>query len=294
MVMIFPYQVDVPMRRWPIANWGILGLMLVGFIIEVVAIVSWQVEITPQNTPFILNGWSLWGLVGHMWLHAGIIHLAGNMLFLWVFGNAVCAKVGNALYPLIYVALGVTAGVAHVVSGGGPAIGASGAINGIVGMYLVLYPVNDISCAYVVVIRFGRFAVSGFWMILLWLAFDIWGAVSGSGRIAYFAHLGGFAAGFGLAFLLIRIGWIQMDPTERSLLQILGIREVAPRPSPAEPTAPAPAEAEEPIPLRCSCGRRLKAPSHLRGKTVKCPDCSQPILVREPSRRHGLGGKNEP
>jgi hypothetical protein len=55
-----------------------------------------------QIRPFILNGWKLKGLFGHIWLHGGILHLLGNMLFLWIFGNAVCAKIGNIRYLLIY------------------------------------------------------------------------------------------------------------------------------------------------------------------------------------------------
>ncbi|MBN1845857.1 MAG: rhomboid family intramembrane serine protease [Sedimentisphaerales bacterium] len=174
---------------------------------------------------FVLEGWNPVGLVGYMWLHGGILHLAGNMIFLWVFGNAVCAKVGNLRFLLIYIVLGVLAGAAHVFFVGDDVsvVGASGAINGIVGMYLVWYPINSISCVWFFFFPFGRtFHVDSYWMILFWLAFDIWGAFSDGIGVAYFAHLGGFAAGVGLAILLLKVKWVRMDELEKSLLEVLG------------------------------------------------------------------------
>ena len=96
--MLIPYKVDVPMERLPIANWVALAL--------IVAMFPLQVALGEGVLAFVLNGWALSGLFGHMWLHAGIVHALGNMIFLWVFGNAVCAKVGNWAYLPIYVALG--------------------------------------------------------------------------------------------------------------------------------------------------------------------------------------------
>ncbi len=115
-----------------------------------------------------------------------------------------------------------------------PAVGASGAINGIVGMFLVWYLVNQITCWYGYFFfsggDAGELTVSSFWMILLWLVFDIWGAIRGEGNIGYFAHLAGFGAGFGLAIFLLQLRWVEMEPGERSLLQLLsGADEAPPR-----------------------------------------------------------------
>jgi membrane associated rhomboid family serine protease len=224
--MIIPYQVDVPMRRWPISNLAILAAMVVGFIAFIMAVLGQDVlELRGRGLtdtlPYILRGWSLEGLFGYMWLHRGVLHLVGNGIFLWTFGNAVCAKLGNIWYPAVYIGLGMAAGVIHLIFDGSPTIGASGAINGIVGMYIVLYPMNSLSCVYFLFFRFGRFSLSGFWMILLWLVFDILGALARGGHVAYFAHVGGFAAGFALAFFAVWRGWIEMEPDEKSLVQIL-------------------------------------------------------------------------
>jgi membrane associated rhomboid family serine protease len=178
--------------------------------------------------PFVLDGWRIEGLLGHMWLHGGIIHLIGNLLFLWIFGNAVCAKIGNFFYLLIYIVVGLLAGIAHLVFQGGPAIGASGAIMGVVGIYLMFFPKNDITCYFVFFAGFSpfirEFTVSSFWMILFWLAFDVYGAIAGSGLVAYFAHLGGSVGGFALAFLMLKTKWIVMEDYEESLLQAWGKR----------------------------------------------------------------------
>ena len=172
--------------------------------------------------PFILKTGDPNGIYGHMFLHFGFLHIFGNMMFLWVFGNAVCAKLGNLAFLLLFLLLGCVAGVAHLLIDGAPAIGASGAVNGVVGMYLVLYPLNNVSCFYWILIRFGTFHLSSFWLILYWLAFDIYGAVGGAGGVAYWAHLGGFGAGFLLASLLLYTGLIEMTSTERSLYDALG------------------------------------------------------------------------
>jgi membrane associated rhomboid family serine protease len=172
----------------------------------------------------LLDGWSVKGLLGYMWLHGGILHLLGNMWFLLVFGNAVCAKIGNLRYLLMYILFGVASGVVHLLFGGGPVLGASGAINGVVGMYLVLFPENGITCYFFfwfILYCLRSFVIRSFWMILFWLFWDIYGAFWGSDTgVAYFAHLGGFATGFGMAFLMCMKGWLTMERYEKSLLQI--------------------------------------------------------------------------
>jgi len=232
MFILLPLHVDVPQERYPFANWLIIVVTIGVFAIQVRDSARHRVDppsYTGQSTrnaptaaqpsegelepprkmsapgitgELMLNGWGLKGLFGYMWLHGGPLHLLGNMWFLWIFGNAVCAKVGNLIYLCLYILLGVAAGVIQLCFSSGPALGASGAINGVVGGYLVLFFENEIDCFFLfwfllfIVIR--RFAVSSFWMILFWLSWDLFGAfvLSGNSNVGYFAHLGGFAAGF--------------------------------------------------------------------------------------------------
>jgi membrane associated rhomboid family serine protease/DNA-directed RNA polymerase subunit RPC12/RpoP len=279
----------------------------------------------PQEMPGItgrlmLRGWSLRGLFGYMWLHGGVFHLLGNMLFLWVFGNAVCAKIGNLRYLFLYVLLGVTAGIVHLLVSRGAVVGASGAINGVVGMYLVLFYQNDITCVFVFLFYIRVFAVSSVWMILFWMGWDVVGAlIPGSSHVAYFAHFGGFAAGFGIALLMCQKGWITMEKYEKSLLQWweergrggqkepleaayaqLGLRmteeelqqEAADSVVPPEPeTMPgSPMESELGpshsgpdgfIRTVCPCGKPIRVTRQYAGRTVRCPRCRRPVVIPE-------------
>lgn len=218
--MIIPWQVDVPQDKWPVANWLIMAACFI--------VAFFQIRDLAEGGPgnitetLALQGWGLKGLLGYMWLHGGFWHLLGNMWFLWIFGNAVCANIGNLRYAPVYVALGVAAGMAHLIASPYSAIGASGAINGIVGMYLVMFPQNEITCYFWFFLVYVRqFTVSSYWLILFWLFWDILGALKwGSSGVAHFAHLGGFAAGVGLGVLFCKKGWCLLDEYDRSLVQI--------------------------------------------------------------------------
>lgn len=196
MLLLVPYRVDVLFPRMPWANWLLMGLCI---------LVHLASRFVPEEVleAFVLDGWLPLGIVGHMFLHADISHLVGNMMFLWVFGNACCARIGNGTYLVVYFLCGLMAAVTHLLIDGDPAIGASGAINGVVGLYLALYPRNEIWCAFLIIVKFGTFELSGYWLILLWFVMDIFGAITGGDRIAYWAHLGGFLSGVGCGFLLL-------------------------------------------------------------------------------------------
>ncbi len=219
MFLIVPYHVDVPMRSPPWMNWVLIGLTLIFFPLCIEGD-----ELSELGEELALGGESGLGFVGHVLVHGGLFHLIGNMIFLWVFGNAVCAKVGNLAYPFVYFGLGLVSGFTAYLIDPRPAIGASGAINGIVGMCVVWYLLNAISCWYAywffTLADAGTFEVSTFWMVLLWLAFDILGAIRGTGNVGYAAHLAGFFFGLMLAIMLLLFSLVEMEPGERSLLQV--------------------------------------------------------------------------
>ncbi len=320
--MILPWQVDVPQDNRPVANWLIVLACIVVFFLQIPTLADHvggnRDGMFGPFDAWILTGWNLKGLLGHMWLHGSFFHLFGNMWFLWVFGNAVCANVGNLRYPLVYITLGVAAGITHLMVSSHPVLGASGAINGIVGMYLVMFPLNEITCYFFIwfVIPYLRqFAISGYWLILFWLFWDILGATrSSDSGVAYFAHLGGFATGVGMGVLFCAKGWCLLDNYDRSLVQILQDRKksrknksVVPAhlkfglpnedliPS-ADVTTPEPIAPEllsipmlnlndgTLIPgsssgLICVCGERIMVSERYEGKTVCCPRCKTPIEI---------------
>ncbi len=159
-------------------------------------------------------------------LHAGWLHLAGNMLFLWVFGNAVNYKFGHVGYVVLYLAAALVGGLAHYALEGGPVVGASGAINGVMGAFLVYFPRNDVRVFYFFLLRFGTFTISGIGLVLMYLAWDVlYLAVGANVSTALWAHVGGFLAGFGAALLCLLTGRVMPTQDEQTLLQLLGIHQ---------------------------------------------------------------------
>lgn len=215
-MLLVPYEIETLKQYHPWANWLTVGICSLVSLMVFGGMISEDVF-----ESLVLDGWGLKGLLGHVLLHGDLIHLIGNMIFLWVFGNAVCTNIGNLKYLAVFLGCTLVAAFFHNVFDGGPAIGASGAINGIVGLVLAMYPLNRVYVFWFFVIKGGTFSVRAWHIILFWLAFDIWGAVMGGGMIAYWAHIGGLAGGIGIGILCLRLGWIQLTQFDnRSLLDI--------------------------------------------------------------------------
>jgi membrane associated rhomboid family serine protease len=155
-------------------------------------------------------------LITHAFLHGGIMHLAGNMLFLMVFGTRVNALLGQWKTAILYPLLAAIAGGAWAVSQRGepptPMIGASGAIMGLAGTYIVLFPIHRVHN--VIWLRLGLFtgfhlmfklfSLRGFWVVLFYIAFDVlYTALGLRDNVAHWAHLGGFIGGAAIAILLL-------------------------------------------------------------------------------------------
>ena len=218
MFFFLPYRVDVPQEHRPVMNWVVLSVA--------VLVYQFQKDDPSITMRYCLNGWGIRGLLGSIWLHGDWLHLLGNSLYLWVFGNAVCSKLGNLGYLPAYIALGIAGGIGHLMFDGGPAIGASGAISGLIGMHLVLFPTEPIRCFFFWIFlphRPSWFKFKSFWFILPWFALNIYGAMYGSWGVAYFAHVGGFVGGVGLALLLVKTGDIRVERHEKSILSLLGL-----------------------------------------------------------------------
>lgn len=214
--MLIPYRMETAYTRIPYSN-----IILVALISLIFFLIVFQVIPEENAEAFILQDWDIGQMIGSMFLHGGLFHLVGNMIFLWVFGNVVCGTVGNIAYPFLYLFLGLAGSAAHLGFDGNPALGASGAINGIVGMSLILFPANRLRCWYAFSMPFmgimwksGKFQTRAYWMILAWFVFDILGLVLGGGTTAHWAHIGGFAAGVIAASLLVLFKVVEtFDPT---------------------------------------------------------------------------------
>jgi len=317
-LLLIPLQVDVPRERLPLANWLIIVVIIGFFAWQINQVKTYHTTISDELNHiasnqsshafkiktdlfkgFVLKDWNMRGLLGHMFLHGGWMHIIGNLLFLWIFGNAVSAKIGNLKFMLIYLLLGIGAGAAHLYFKGGASVGASGAINGIVGMYLVLFPTNSISCLFVIILPIYYvkvFEVSSYVMIFYWLIFDILGAFMGGGNTAYYAHLGGFAGGVIVASLLLQMKIVKMCNYEKSIFQVFSRQPVkeeyktllynrvpandyATNGKTQNESKTSAAANDEFIRVKCECGMKCKISAQFSGRMAKCPRCRQPVRI---------------
>jgi membrane associated rhomboid family serine protease len=135
-----------------------------------------------------------------MFLHGGWLHLLGNMWFLWLFGNNIEDAMGSVRFPFFYLLCGVAAAATHIAldpTSPLPVVGASGAISGVMGGYLVLYPRVRIQTLFVIFIFVRIFPVPAWLILIQWFALQFLFALSpgGGAEVAFWAHVGGFVAG---------------------------------------------------------------------------------------------------
>ena len=154
----------------------------------------------PGPTPIWLT------LFSSIFMHGGWLHLGGNMLFLWVFGDNVEHRIGHAAYFVFYLVAGIIASMAQILTDTGsviPTLGASGAISGVLGAYLVMFPTNRV---WVFLLRF-LVPVPAIVAIGMWAAFQFINGIGAmaiteqTGGVAYMAHIGGFVAGVVAGFV---------------------------------------------------------------------------------------------
>ena len=203
-----------------LVTFGLIGLNVLAFMIELSQpsegalqsfIQSWGVVpreyTTAQDLPptIPLPFWST--LLTSMFLHGGWMHLGGNMLYLWIFGDNLEKVMGAARFALFYLVCGLAASFAHIAFGPGsniPAVGASGAISGVLGGYLVLFPRNRVQ----VLTRGGiahvpAIVVLGFWILIQMVnGIGSMATTTETAGVAYMAHIGGFVAGLVLVKLM--------------------------------------------------------------------------------------------
>jgi membrane associated rhomboid family serine protease len=174
------------------------GLDLTGAIPIVVGGVEILVPQEPGPDPIFLT------LLSSMFMHGGWLHLLGNMVFLWVFGDNVEHRAGPLLFLVAYLATGVVGSLAQILSDPTspiPTLGASGAISGVLGAYIVLFPRNRVTVfAFRFVMQVPALIAIGMWIVLQLLAG--FADTAGVGGVAYLAHIGGFAAGVLVGLLL--------------------------------------------------------------------------------------------
>ena len=212
---MFPFRDHNPSRRHPYVTWGLMAVNVVVFVLYMPLL----------NDPMALAGFfDRWAMVPAeimrgeayhttittMFLHGGYMHIAGNLLFLWIFGDNVEDAMGHVPFLIFYLLCGFGADAWHIWSNTAsniPTVGASGAIAGVMGAYLLLYPKAKVDVLLVIVILVKLITVPAFVVLVAWMGLQIYGGVGSTGAgVAYWAHVGGFVVGLLLTIPL----WLKL------------------------------------------------------------------------------------
>jgi membrane associated rhomboid family serine protease len=239
---VFPLKDNIPTERFPIVTVALIVANVIVYLLlqhgllglpQNQASVAWPVddyaaipcEFTNQcpdtGPPTLITAFTA------MFMHGSLLHIGGNMLFLWIFGNNVEDSMGSVKFLVFYLLGGLAALAAQVAINPGahvPTIGASGAVSAVLGGYLLLFPrARVITVIFIVffftIVQLPAVLVLGFWFVqqLLFGYFDLVTPEGGGGGVAYFAHIGGFAFG------LLTIKLFASERRRREQLQRAGL-----------------------------------------------------------------------
>lgn len=226
--MFFPYRDDNPTETRPYVTIGLIALNILIYLIVSAggsdlyryAVINYG--LIPVELVYFHNFFPstavppIANLLTSLFMHGSFMHLAGNMWFLWIFGDNVEDRLGHFRYLIFYILAGVAASLLHVAlfsDSNAPVIGASGAISGVLGAYAVLYPNARIRTFVFIFIYLDFIKIPALIFIGIWIVFQMASGLlsmghGGSGGVAWFAHVGGFL--FGLASLRFFIGKITL------------------------------------------------------------------------------------
>ncbi len=243
---MFPIRDDQPRSTFPYVNYFIIAVNLAAFGYEIsvgthgrgaLSDLLHQYGVTPHNFELAFSGSSPYTISGvfltfftSMFLHSGWLHLIGNLWVLWIFGDNIEDHLGHVVYPIFYLVCGVLAAMTQIYASPGseiPSVGASGAIAGVMGAFLLRYPQAKVQLLVIFAMLSNVVWVSAWVVLVYWLATQFLGVAwmqmlyahthKNFGGIAYWAHLGGFVSGM----ILIKVipghtqykhgGWLAKD-----------------------------------------------------------------------------------
>ena len=207
---MFPIRDHNPSGRTPFVTYGLI-------LVNVAVFLAYVTRLSDERATYeildafalvpaeVVAGEAYHTFLTSMFMHGGWMHLIGNMLFLWIFGDNMEDAFGHLGFLIFYLACGIAADIAHIAadpSSAVPLVGASGAIAGVMGGYLLLFPKARVDVLFIFIVFFRVFSFYAWIVLLIWFALQIFNSVGvaaeGAG-VAYLAHAGGFAAGVVLA-----------------------------------------------------------------------------------------------
>ena len=208
---MIPYKDDNPTNTFPFITIGIIALNILIFILEIISqsgmkdvtyaygAMPYYILTFETNQPIhpVLTVFT------SMFMHGGLFHLGGNMLYLWIFGNNIEDRLGHIRFILFYSFCGIVSAYAHAITSPHsltPMIGASGAISGVLGAYLLLFPRATVYTLvflgfFVTTVKIPALIVIGFWAIIQFVNGIVSTGLDERGGVAWFAHIGGFLIG---------------------------------------------------------------------------------------------------
>lgn len=224
---MFPIRDHNPSRRTPYVTYAIIAINVIVFI-SYAAVLNDDMRMASILGDFALvpaelsRGEEPYTLLTSMFMHGGWMHLFGNMLFLWIFGDNLEDSFGHIGFLVFYLICGIMADVAHILpdpQSSVPLVGASGAIAGVMGGYLLLFPKARVDVLLIFIVFFRVFSLSAWIVLLAWLGIQVFSGFGSStvgGGVAYWAHVGGFVAGviFTLPYFLRKGGadyWLKTE-----------------------------------------------------------------------------------
>jgi membrane associated rhomboid family serine protease len=224
---VFPIRDTIPRRHTPVATWLLIAVNVLVFLLEIanpaplVERMTYLFGIVPAR--YTNPDWarwvgfpaSYWPFVTSMFLHGGWLHVIGNMWALWIFGDNVEDRMGPLRFLLFYAICGVAAALVHLLTNAGstvPAIGASGAIAGVMAAYFILFPKARIVAMFPIVFWPVFFEVPAFLYLGFWFFVQFFSGATAllspeqASGIAWWAHIGGFATGALTFWMFLRPG----------------------------------------------------------------------------------------
>jgi membrane associated rhomboid family serine protease len=207
---MIPLRDSQPSRTTPLVTIVLIALNAAIFLHEV-TLDDYSRNYFVAQYALIPGRLQLTDLVTSMFLHGGWLHLIGNMWFLWIYGDNIEDILGRSKYILFYLACGIAAALVHVWFNPGsriPTVGASGAIAGVMGAYMLKFPHSRIVTLIPIVIFFTTVEIPAWIILVYWFAIQLFSGVGNlaaagnEGGIAWFAHIGGFVAGLLLILVL--------------------------------------------------------------------------------------------
>jgi len=215
---MIPIRDTIPSKNYPVVNNTIIGINVVVYLVQISLVPDLNRFIyiyglvparysIPQITSYFTTSQQLFSLLSFMFLHSGFWHLLGNMWSLYIFGDNIEDRLGPFRYFVFYLLCGITSGFCHLIfnlNSNIPTIGASGAIAGVMGAYLILHPNAKILTLIPIIfipwfVEIPAFFFLGLWFVIQFVSAA--GSHGGIGGIAWWAHIGGFI--FGIIFLKI-------------------------------------------------------------------------------------------